>query len=367
MSIRASSIQSLLCDMVNIESVTGKENQLMSYLEDRFLELGLDLTKIEMDDGRYNLLASVGSGKPVLCLNAHADTVPPSGRSTPQCRVRKGTVYGLGSCDDKASIAAMTEALLQLREKDLNGRVDLLISVDEEISSRGVRQCHKKGCRCDYAIVGEPTDLQPVVAHSGQIFLDLIASGSGGHGSTPWKGKNAIETLFESYRRLEEVVSSFPSHPILGPPSTNLGMIRGGDAPNRIPDRCEAKVDVRVMPGTKPSTVENAIVNAVEVLGSTVRIWKRANPMETAKDSKLLTIVEQEARKVTKRDIQPVGFRGWTEADPFRNDIKADTLVFGPGSMDKAHSPDESVDLADVVDASRIYLETALQLVSHVD
>jgi len=361
--IEPSRIEANLCDMVDIESVTGNENQLMSYIQGVLRGYGITYTEIEMGDGRYNLLASVGEGSPVLCLNAHSDTVPPSGRSVAKSRVERGVVYGLGSCDDKASIAAMLGAFLELSKEDLRGRVDLLVSVDEEISSQGVRRCIEKGYHCDYAVVGEPTGLDPVVAHSGLMFLDLVATGSGGHGSSPWTGRNAIEEVFRAYRRLEEVVSSFPSHPVLGPPSTNLGVIRGGDAPNRIPDRCEAKVDVRVMPGTSLSAVEQALIDAVAVLGSSVRIWKRGKPMEVAQDSKLLSTIVQKVRERTSREARPIGFRGWTEADPFRNDINADALVLGPGQVDKAHSPDESVKLAEVVDAAHIYFETALQLV----
>ena len=315
-----------------------------------------------MGDGRFNLLSSTGSGRPILCLNAHSDTMPPSGNSVPKSSLAPGMVRGLGSCDDKASITSMLMAFQRLIDEDLEGRLDLLISVDEEVSSRGVRTCIEGGYGCDFAIVGEPTGLAPVIAHSGLVFLDIVATGSGGHGSSPWCGKNAIEAMIILYEGLDDFISCFPTHDLVGSPSTNLGVISGGDAYNRIPDRCEAKVDVRIMPGTPMEEALNQIGNLIGRVGASHKVYKKGDPMETGEGSKLLEAVMSAQTKVLGSKIEPEGFRGWTEADPFRNLANADTLVLGPGQVEQAHSPDEYVELVQVKQASEIFFDVACEL-----
>jgi len=354
--------QDLLCQLVDVESTTGKEEEIMLLLEGMLEDLGSRPRRIEMADGRFNLLASTGSGRPVLCLNAHADTMPPTGNSLPKSLVDGEVVRGLGSCDDKASITSMLLTFSRLLEEDLAGRLDLLISVDEEISSRGVRTCIESGYRCDYAIVGEPTSLHPIVAHSGLIFLDLLTAGSGGHGSSPWGRRNAILAMMEKYRELETLVSRFPQHPLVGKPSTNLGMIRGGDATNRIPTRCEAKVDVRVMPGHSTRQALEAIDGLFDGVTASYNVYKTGEPMEAGRGSMLLSIVREIETEVLGEELEFKGLRGWTEADPFRNGAGADTLVLGPGNMAEAHSPDEYVELDQVRKASEIYFGVALAL-----
>jgi acetylornithine deacetylase/succinyl-diaminopimelate desuccinylase-like protein len=355
--------ESLLCSLVDIESTTGNEEGVMLYLEEVLGERGMGTSRLEMEDGRFNLLASLGSGEPVLCLNAHSDTMPPSGESLPRPRSGDGRVSGLGACDDKASVTSMLLAISRLREEELRGRLDLLISVDEEVSSRGVRTCVEKGYRCDYAIVGEPTGLVTVTAHSGLIFLDLLVEGSGGHGSSPWKGKNAIRELMSLYKEIEAVISEFPAHPLVGRASTNLGRIEGGDAHNRIADRCEARFDVRVMPGM---SVDEALSFIERTVGerASLHVYKKGDPMETGPSSRLLGTVLEVQKEVMGRAPDPMGFRGWTEADPLRNVVGADTLVLGPGKVAQAHSPDEFVAMDEVELAADIYVGVARRLLA---
>ncbi len=359
--IRAS-LGRLLCDLVDIDSVTGNEKEIMSFLEDQLGRIGASITRYPMGQGRYNLLASIGSGSPILCLNAHADTVPPSGGSVPRSVMDGLIVRGLGSCDDKASITAMLFALQELACLRPKGRLDLLVSIDEEVSSNGVRTCVASGYRCDFAIVGEPTGLAPVTAHGGLVFVDLVTRGTGGHGSSPWSGRSAVMSMFELCRELDELVSKFPAHPLVGRPSTNLGIISGGDATNRIPDRCHASVDVRVMPGMSVSDAIDKMRKLVEGMGAEFGVYKRGDPMESAPASRLLEVVASCEEEILGAAIPPSGFRGWTEADPFRNIMGADTLVLGPGNVAQAHSPDEFVELAQVEKAYRIYFGVARRL-----
>ncbi len=353
----------LLCDLVDVQSVTGNESAIIRFLEEMLRELGASIRRFPMEGDRYNLLATIGKGRPVLCLNAHADTMPPCGSSVAKSCSNGGLIRGLGSCDDKASIASMLGAFSSAVDDGLSGRLDLLISVDEEVSSRGVRSCVEAGYRCDFAVVGEPTGLAPVVAHGGLIFLDLATKGTGGHGSSPWTGRNAIVSMVFLYRDLDALVSSFPSHGLVGRPSTNLGFIKGGDSTNRIPESCQAGVDVRVMPGTRVEDVLRAIERMFAGREATFSVFKKGDPMEAVRGSKLLEAVDKAQQDVLGVLIEPRGFRGWTEADPLRNIAGADVLVMGPGQIAQAHSPEEYVELEQVQRACEIYTHLVRQLV----
>jgi acetylornithine deacetylase/succinyl-diaminopimelate desuccinylase-like protein len=167
----------------------------------------------------------------------------------------------------------------------------------------------------------------------------------------------------ELYGDLEQLVNGFPSHPLVGRSSINLGVISGGDATNRIPVSCDTRLDVRVMPGM---TVSEALVEIEKLViekGSVLKVFKRGDPFEIMPDSTLLGTVDEVEEEVLGARKEPVGMRGWTEADPFRNLAGADSLVLGPGDIGRAHTENELVSLDQVESAADIYLGVARGLV----
>lgn len=366
MSIDEDYLLGLLTDLVNIPSVFPREAEVMLFLEQVLVDIGLLVERLPISDGRYNLLASIGKGAPVLCLNAHADTVPSTGNSTPQARVEGNVLYGLGSADDKASIAAMITAVRAIRNvgAQLNGRLDILISVDEEGDAMGVRTAVEQGYQCDIALVGEPTDLEIVRAHCGLIFLDLITHGKSAHGSMPFEGVNAIEMVYELVAGLRSIVTSYRPHPLLGPPSLNLGIISGGDCPNRVPDRCKASVDIRVVPPMTDTLMLEEIAAYFQAwLGrAEYMVTKQGGPLDVPEHSSVVRVLSSVIEEVLGTVPRMVSWRGWTEAESFRSQLGIDAVVFGPGSLKQAHSGNEFVDLGQVRAAARVYAETALKL-----
>lgn len=357
---------SLLTDLVNIPSVFPREAEVMLFLEQVLVDIGLPVERLPLSDSRFNLLASIGKGSPVLCLNAHADTVPTSGSSTPEARVERNLLYGLGSADDKASIAAMITAVRAIHESRarLNGRLDILISVDEEGDAMGVRTAVEEGYRCDIALVGEPTELEIVRAHCGLIFLDLITYGKSAHGSMPFEGVNAIDMAYELVTGLRSIVAGYKPHPLLGPPSLNLGIIGGGDRPNRVPDRCEASVDIRLVPPMTDTLVLEQIAAYFQGwLGrAEYKVTKRGGPLDTPAESPIVGTLHSAIEEVLGTAPRIASWRGWTEAESFHSQLGIDTVVFGPGSLKQAHSGNEFVDLRQVRAAARVYAQTALKL-----
>lgn len=355
----------LLEKLVNTPSVFTHEEEIMLFLEREFWEQGFVPTRFHLGADRFNLLCSIGSGYPRLCLNAHADTVPPSGNSTPAARIDGDTMWGLGSCDTKASVAAMTSAFRQLAalpEDELPGSVDLLISVDEEGDGKGVESAIADGYACDFAIVGEPTSLDIVHAHAGIVFLELTTSGVSAHGSTPSLGQNAIQRMIELVGDIATKATDFPSHPAVGAASLNLGEIHAGDRPNRVPDRCIARVDIRIVP---PATVSDVMARVDAVLGerdwASCRIERQWQPVDTPVDSVLVESVAQAAEELGIGS-KLKGWRGGTEAEPFRTRLDVDAIVLGPGDLKYAHSESEHVSISQTQQAVELYVKSVLKL-----
>jgi succinyl-diaminopimelate desuccinylase len=351
----------LLKKLVNIESVNGNEKNITEFIEKELSSFGLDTKRIYIGKNRYNVLAKIGNGKRTICFNAHADTVPPSGKSIPKASVKNGKVYGLGSSDDKGGIAAML-AMAKVISKDppKASSIDILVTVDEEGDAEGAKAAIESGYRCDYAVVCEISELNILRANMGLIFLKLKTFGVSGHGSAPWKGENAIEKMFELTGRLKKYALSFRKNSIIGPFSLNLGAIKGGDIANRIPDYCEAVIDFRICPPKKSGEVLKGIKKIIKDFGKAgFELIKTKEPMETIESSPLINILKPAVKSVTGKTPKVSGIRGWTEGSSFRNMLGVDTVVLGPGGFTEPHSGNEFVSIEQLVKASKIYIKTA--------
>jgi len=347
--------------LVAIESPAPREAALVNYVEGELRRFGIETRRFALEHGRDNLLATVGCGAPVVCLNTHADTVPASGESRAHPRSDTQRLWGLGAADAKGSLAAMMAALRAAREQGLPGRLDLLLTLEEEAGGRGARSVLDAGYRCDHVIVGEPTELNVLAAHAGLVFFELEARGRSAHGATPEQGRNAIEVMIAFIVELRSRVTDWPAHPVLGAPSFNLGALGGGDRANRVPDRCTAAVDVRLVP---PATTDDIAERAQVLLrdprweGITARVVKYGGPLDTPAQAPAVRALRDAARAIG-REVGITSWRAWTEAEPFQARLGVDAVVFGPGSLAQAHTDNEYVELEQVRAAAQVYLEAA--------
>ncbi len=355
----------LLERLVDIPSVFPEEEEILLFLEQEFTVLGLRPHRIEIAPRRWNLLCSKGSGSPRICLNAHCDTVPPNGESTPNSRIEDDLLYGLGSCDTKASIASMITAYLEVLSRgELIGTLDLLISVDEEGDGNGVRSAILKFSTCNSARVGEPTDANVIRAHNGLLFLKLITTGISAHGCSPGNGISAIERMLELIEAIRKSIKLFGSHDLTGGPSLNLGEIHAGDRPNRVPDRCVSRIDIRFPPPVCASDVEATVLSIVEKCEwASCEVEKRGEALETPPDSPLIKAIFNAGHNLGLEQ-HIAGLRGWTEAEPFRTMLGIDSVVIGPGSIKQAHTSKEFVSISQTQQAAMLYAEAVAQLLS---
>jgi succinyl-diaminopimelate desuccinylase len=204
-------------------------------------------------------IAEVGPTEQAACtllLHGHLDVVPGhSAQFTP--RVEGERLHGRGAYDMKGALACLMLALADLRDEELV-RVRLGIVPDEESEEevdRGGDRLVEAGFMGDFAITGEPTDMQVGVAAKGVLAMRLQVAGRAAHGATPWLGENAILRACEMFREIESLPFAGRSSELFDRPSINLGRILGGDALNKVPDTCFIDVDVRYLPEQDPDQI----------------------------------------------------------------------------------------------------------------
>jgi succinyl-diaminopimelate desuccinylase len=355
------------------ENPPGNEKGAAQFLEPFLSKMGFKIKTVLSPKGRWNLMAERrwGRGGRTLIFNGHLDVVPagdPSQWKYPpfQGKLSKGRIYGRGASDMKSGIASFIHALSTIDRSKLpfhQGAVILhLVSDEESHGHQGMGFLSQKGgIRGDAALVGEPTDLQPVIAQKGALWLRISTLGKSAHGSKPHLGVNAIEKMIKLMERL----SSIPlekEHPLLGKPTLSIGTIQGGMKINVVPDRCEIEVDRRMLPGEKKEEVLGKMKGVLDLLQSQDPFFKyRIEEIDFAEPSEVNP--EEEIVKMGVEAIQNVmgkkpllrAFSGFTDSRFYVNQCHIPTLIFGPGGVDQSHTTDESVEVDALVHAAHIY------------
>jgi succinyl-diaminopimelate desuccinylase len=270
-------------DTSTLDGLRAAAGFVKGWLESRDLEVrsmehdGLPVVLVDVG-------AAAGAGAPEVILHGHLDVVPAfPGQFEP--RVEGDRLIGRGAYDMKGALAAMMCAVKDVSEQR-DVRVRFLCVPDEEsedVSSRSTDALVASGYRGDFAITGEPTDLHIGVQAKGVLAVRAAVTGVAAHGSTPWLGDNAILKAHDAFRRIETLPFSRESSDLFDRPSINLARIEGGDAFNKVPDRCTMDVDIRYLPTQDPGEILAQIraIPDVEVLKCFTRapaVVSRSNP-----------------------------------------------------------------------------------------
>ena len=367
MSVNSKSLFEQLNNVVSLPSVSSanpsidtSNKAVIDHLAEQFESLGFECELIPIpgsETTKFNLIATLGSGPGGLVLAGHTDTVPLDEElwSVDPFKVtqRDGKLFGLGVTDMKGFFPIIMEAVKPLLDKSFKEPLIILATADEETSMQGARSIAELGRpKARAAIIGEPTGLQPVKAHKGIMMDSVRLLGQSGHSSDPSLGNNALDAMHAVISDLmiyrEELKQRYSSDLFSIPhPTLNLGVIHGGDNPNRICGHCELEFDIRLMPGMHIETVRGEIRNRIATLMNPLGIQFELAALFTGvpaffadENSALLKTAE----KLTGHAGISVGFG--TEG-PFLQELGMDTIIMGPGNIDQAHQPDEymSIDM----------------------
>ncbi|MDE0479321.1 MAG: acetylornithine deacetylase [Gammaproteobacteria bacterium] len=328
---------------------------VIDFLAERLEELGFACEVVpspsRTGNGKFNLIATYGSGPGGIVLAGHTDTVPYDEQlwsADPlRLRERDGRLYGLGVTDMKGFFPIAIEAVRPLLDQEFREPLIILATADEETSMQGARTLAEMGRpRARSAIIGEPTGMRPIRSHKGIMMESVRILGSSGHSSDPGLGRNALDAMhlviadLIDFRR--ELRDRYQSDLFEIPwPTLNLGVIHGGDNPNRICGHCELQFDIRLMPGMHIESLREEIRQRVDSVTAPLQIEAELVPLfpgTPAFFAREQSALLKAAEKLTGHDGACVAFG--TEA-PFLQELGMDAIVLGPGNIDQAHQPDE--------------------------
>ena len=370
----------LLKNLIRIPSVNpaieggSGESALASYIADWFRKTGhFRVYEQKVRKNRFNVVAVLGEGRGrSLMLNAHMDTVGTSNMTVRPFKpfVEGGRMHGRGACDMKGSIASMMSAMVTIaRSKHrLKGDVVFTGVIDEEYHSIGMSALIKR-FKTDAAIVGEPTQMDVAIAHKGYAWIEAETVGKRAHGSVPERGVDAIEKMGKILGELRSLRSKYQLkvHPLLGTPKIHASTILGGSDWSSVPANCKLQLERRLLPGENAQVAVNEIRNLVSRLSkrdkkmrAKVRLVYSADPMEVSARTAHIQILRKSIRYFGGKG-NSVGVPYWSDAAILVNNARIPTCVFGPGDIKVAHAPDEYVNVHDVVDAAKIYSNTAIE------
>lgn len=360
------SSRALLEKLVSFATVSRDSNlALIGFVRDFLAQHGVECELFYNDERtKANLFATIGPpDRGGIALSGHTDVVPVEGQAwtvDPFRLVEKeGRLYGRGTADMKGFLASVLAAVPMFIKRDLRMPVHLAFSYDEEVGCLGVRPMLDELARREYkpvlCLIGEPTELKPVLGHKGKLAMRCCVKGAACHSAYAPYGVNAIQYAARLINHLEEIGQALaqPEHhdERFDPPYSTVqtGVIRGGRALNIVPAECEFDFEVRALPGFDADTVAHRLQRYAESeLLPKMRAVKPDTDITLQSLSAypgLATSPQSEAARLVallsgSTEFGTVAFG--TEGGLFEQ-AGIPTVVCGPGSMDQGHKPDEFV------------------------
>ena len=343
----------LLEELVAIPSVSGEEAAVAAFVEGRARGWGLDTVR---DDTSVRIEVPAGRPGPTLALVSHLDVVPPGAgwtRDPFTPTIEGDRLYGRGSGDAKASVAAMVTAAKDLAERAALecGRLLVILGYGEETKHTTMERAVDRAGPIDAAVVGEPTNLQIATAQRGLMMVDLVARGDqrhAGYAAADGEFVNAVLVLARDLLRLEELFQS-RAHPVLGRTTATATMLDAGVSRNVTPPVATAILDVRSTPDWTHEEIADLLRQQLD--SEVVVTSRRLVPCETPAGSRLLA-----AARRARPDAAQFGSPTCSDWVFLRH---ADAIKAGPGTSRRSHTPDEYVDLFEVTAARGFYAGVA--------
>ena len=349
-------------DSVNPDLVAGAagEGEIARFVAGWLEDAGLEVEVEEVAPGRFNTvgIARGSGGGRTLLLNTHMDTVGVAGMEHPfDPAVRDGRLYGRGSYDMKAGLAAIMLAGAGVVQAGLRGDVIVTAVCDEEVASIGSARIAER-FRADAAIVSEPTETRLALAHKGFVGFEIEVQGRAAHGSRPDLGIDAIARMGHVLVGVEELdrrLRAVPMHALLGSGSLHASVIEGGQEFSSYPERCLLKGERRTIPGETAELVEGELRELLGDLDGDVRVVVARDPFETPAEAPIVELVARCAG-----DPEIVGVPFWADS-ALLSAAGIPTVVYGPAG-EGAHAVEEWVDLASVERCAGVYADVAREL-----
>ena len=344
------------------------EREIATWVRHFFEHRGIVVWEQEVFPNRPNVIARLPGRDPSrrVILEAHMDTVSVQGMSIApfEPRIEDGKLFGRGSCDTKAGLAAMMHAVASLHEEGIVPPCEVWLAavVDEEFSYRGVvKLC--EDLTADAALIAEPTGLRANIAGKGVLRWRIVVRGKAAHSSKPQLGVNAISHAARIVLAIEEDHARLAAkvHPLLGPATVNVGIIRGGVQVNFVPDECAIEIDRRLLPGESGTAVLAHYQRLLDELQTQHPTFDAVMEPPRILDEALETSADSAPAQLASIVLAEMGLDATLGGVPFGSDASKlsragiPSLIIGPGNIDQAHAAVEFVEIAEVERALTFY------------
>jgi acetylornithine deacetylase len=360
------------------EGILFVEGQLAQYLEQVAQAWGFKTDRLTVTGDAYNLLVSheVNSQAPWLLFDSHMDTVDVDGMTVPPFEglVKDGKIWGRGSCDTKGTGAAMLWALRNaVQSGQLSTNIAILFSIEEEVSKTGAtvfaqKQLSQLPWYPVGVVVGEPTQLQLIVAHNGYVRWTIRTNGQAAHSSDPSQGRSAISAMARVITTIERdyIPTVTTAHPLVGKAQCSINVIRGGSQINVIPESCEVLIDRRLVPGEDATPVLPTVKAMLQPLCESdpqlnvEHLEIRVDPSLSSDINRPLANRVGQVLANLGFSVEPAGVKYGTNA----SNLAAGGLpavVLGPGDIAQAHRADEYLELDQFEQGIKVYQELMSQ------
>jgi acetylornithine deacetylase len=355
-------LRRLLRRLIDIYSPSGKEEEVLKYLLGYLKRRGLPVIRQAVDDSRYNILVVPPEADVHLALVGHVDTVVAYDLEHYAYEERDDKIIGLGAADMKSGCAAMVEAYVSAWQAgDHQLPVALVLLVGEEEEGDGAAKLVEE-FHFPWAIIAEPTNLQPRLSCYGYMEIQFTAQGKRVHASLASKDHNPIESMLQLLLHVSHYMVNDRPEGVY-----NIRDLLSTQAGFAVPDWCEAWLDVHLPPQAPLGDISLEFEEIVErarkenpQIDATIRLANIEAGYELPEKG---VVVEALRASFSKRSIpwKPQAFPSHSDANQlWAAGVKP--ILLGPGQLEKAHAPDESVSFQQVTLAAEIYRELILSL-----
>jgi len=357
--------------LVRLDTINPPGNEgTAAHLAGALLErAGFSVAYHELASGRLNVIAELkgSSNDKPLCFTGHLDTVPlgaaawsvdPFGGE-----LAAGKLYGRGTTDMKAGIAAMVVAAIDTARRPVRRGLKLVLTAGEETGCEGAAALAKSGVlgQAGALVVGEPSSNHPFVGHRGALWLKLVHTGRTAHGSMPELGDNAVVKAAHTIAALDDFGFNAVPHPVLGKPTLNIGYVHGGANVNSVPDRAEVGLDIRTIPGQEHQEIRERIAAHGHENCHIEPMLDLRSVYSDPSEPWLAGTLRRIARVTGRAETGPQGAPYFTDAAVL-NPVFGNPpfIILGPGEPTMAHQTDEYCFVDRIDEATEIYRAIAV-------
>jgi len=347
--------------MVEIPSPSLHEEDLALCLADEMSRMGYSVRR----DSVGNIIGTIGQGRPRVLLCGHMDTVA----VMIPVKVEKGVLHGRGSVDAKAPLASMIVAASRAAI-GFKGTLIVAGVIDEEGQNRGIHNLIKDDPDYDFAIFGEPTNVDTItVGYKGNLAFKIVCETVTGHSSAPWMFENSIEKAMEIWSEIKDLSKPPNADSYFNSVTGCIRRISGGQENNIVPSWCEIQIDMRIPPNSAVETLEAQVTKVLQAYrdrNPKVRVsYKRidcSEPYLSPPHTPVAKALISAIYKLRGVQVHLITRAGTGDMNIFGHETGVPSITYGPGDSHFDHTTDEQIQIKDYVDSIDVLTEALRHL-----